>query len=203
MNQNEACLAEISNDFIGVFDNSCPIKLCDELKECFDIYTAKGGFVYGRKPANGVKTLDRDDMSLSMSGMNMVYEVNIRQLGYGFSEWFWPNCYVPYADRFSILNMFETHKILDMKLQKTTPSQGYHIWHSEGMHRELSNRILSFILYLNDVEDGGETEFLYQKRRVKPKKGRCVLWPAAFTHPHRGNPPLSGDKYVLTGWVQF
>jgi len=58
-------------------------------------------------------------------------------------------------------------------------------------------------LYLNDVEEGGETEFLYVKRRVSAKKGRFVLWPAGFTHTHRGNPPLSGEKYIMTGWVEF
>ena len=58
-------------------------------------------------------------------------------------------------------------------------------------------------MYLNDVEEGGETEFLYQSRRVKPKRGRLAIWPAQFTHMHRGNPPLSGDKYVITGWVEY
>jgi hypothetical protein len=59
------------------------------------------------------------------------------------------------------------------------------------------------MIYLNDVEEGGETEFLYQKRRVQAKQGRLVMWPAAYTHTHRGNPPLSGDKYALTGWLEF
>jgi hypothetical protein len=57
--------------------------------------------------------------------------------------------------------------------------------------------------YLNDVEEGGETEFLYQKKRVKPVKNRVVVWPAGFTHTHRGNPPLSNAKYIITGWVEW
>ena len=64
-------------------------------------------------------------------------------------------------------------------------------------------RLLFFILYLNDIEEGGETEFLYFKRRVKPQKGRLLLAPCGFTHYHRGNPPLSGDKYILTSWVEI
>jgi hypothetical protein len=59
------------------------------------------------------------------------------------------------------------------------------------------------MLYLNDVEDGGETEFLYQRMRVKPKQGTLLIWPAGFTHTHRGNPPLSNNKYVITGWSEF
>ena len=56
-------------------------------------------------------------------------------------------------------------------------------------------------VYLNDVEEGGETEFLHQSVRVKPKKGRIVIWPAAFPYVHRGNQPLSGEKYLLTSWI--
>ena len=57
------------------------------------------------------------------------------------------------------------------------------------------------MIYLNDVEEGGETEFLYQKIRIKPKSNMGLIWPGGFTHTHRGNPPLSGTKYILTGWI--
>ena len=60
--------------------------------------------------------------------------------------------------------------------------------------------MVAWMVYLNDVEEGGETEFLYQSLRIKPKANMAVLWPGSFTHIHRGNPPLSGDKYILTGW---
>jgi hypothetical protein len=59
------------------------------------------------------------------------------------------------------------------------------------------------MLYLNALPSGanGETEFLYQQRRINPTKNTMVLWPAGFTHPHRGN-PVYGDvsKYIATGW---
>ena len=58
-------------------------------------------------------------------------------------------------------------------------------------------------VYLNDVTEGGETEFLYQKCRFKPEKNTILIWPAQFTHVHRGNPPLSNDKYIITGWVEY
>ena len=56
------------------------------------------------------------------------------------------------------------------------------------------------MIYLNDVEEGGETEWLYQQLKIKPKKNTAVIWPGSFTHLHRGNPPISGTKYILTGW---
>jgi hypothetical protein len=62
-------------------------------------------------------------------------------------------------------------------------------------------RAFVYSIYLNDVEEGGETEFLHFSKRVKPKKGRIAIWPAAFPYLHRGNPPLSGEKYILTSWM--
>jgi hypothetical protein len=85
------------------------------------------------------------------------------------------------------------------KIQKTSPSEGYHMWHCEYAP-VYNNRLLSWLLYLNEVE-GGETEFLYLSKRVEPKAGRLIIFPCGFTHTHRGNPPLSGDKYLATGWV--
>ncbi len=54
------------------------------------------------------------------------------------------------------------------------------------------------MVYLNDVDSGGETEFLYQQLKIKPKRGRVVIWPGSFTHLHIGNHPMS-DKYIHTG----
>ena len=89
------------------------------------------------------------------------------------------------------------------KLQKTKKSGGYHVWHQEQCNEESAHRVLVWSIYLNDVKEGGETEFLYQSKRIKAKKGKILLFPAAFTHLHRGNPPLSGDKYILTGWFNL
>ena len=88
------------------------------------------------------------------------------------------------------------------KIQKTEPGEGYHVWHCEHAPTN-STRVLAWMLYLNDVEEGGETEFLHQKLRYPPKKGDFLVWPAFFTHMHRGNPPLSDTKYVVTGWYEW
>lgn len=101
--------------------------------------------------------------------------------------------------------LFEGHRPFHdpVKVQKTIPGGGYHMWHNEkGYTYATSNRFLAWTLYLNDVEEGGETEFLYQSVRVKAKKGRFCIWPAGFPYEHRGNPPLSGEKYIATSWVR-
>lgn len=84
---------------------------------------------------------------------------------------------------------------------------GYPYWHSEIYPQQNStealHRNLLFMFYLNDVEEGGETEFYYQDLKIKPKTGTMVIAPAGFTHTHRGNVPQSNDKYILTSWVLF
>ena len=91
----------------------------------------------------------------------------------------------------------------DVKIQKTEPTEGYHIWHHESnyVYKDLLERVLAYTVYLNDVDEGGETEFLYQSKRIPPRKGTVVIFPAGYTHYHRGNPPLKGNKYIATGWI--
>jgi hypothetical protein len=106
-------------------------------------------------------------------------------------------------DKYEILSRYERHEISSIKIQKTLPGEGYHVWHCESATKNLSDRFIAFGLYLNTVEEGGETEFLHQHKRFAPIRNRLLIWPAQFTHTHRGNPPLKGEKYLLTGWVGF
>jgi hypothetical protein len=84
---------------------------------------------------------------------------------------------------------------------------GYPYWHCELYPKDASaetlHRTLLWTLYLNDGFEAGETEFLYQQRRVRPQAGTLLLAPAAFTHTHRGNRPRGGDKYIATSWLLF
>lgn len=91
-----------------------------------------------------------------------------------------------------------------MKIQRTKLKGGYHSWHTEHCSGIDSHTTLfAYTLYLNDVHEGGETEFLYQGMRMNPVKNRFVVWPAGFTHMHRGNPPLSNEKIIITGWISY
>jgi hypothetical protein len=85
-------------------------------------------------------------------------------------------------------------------LQKTCVREGFHAFHCENLAWDTKYRALTWMIYLNDVEEGGETEFLYQSKRIKPVKNKALIWPGGFTHLHRGLPPMKGEKYILTGW---
>ena len=91
-------------------------------------------------------------------------------------------------------------------MQKTKPGGGYHIWHHEQNNGDMSNRGLVYMIYLNtlDIDSAGETEFLYQRLRIPPKENTMIIWPASFTHAHRGN-LVHGNKskYVITGWFYY
>lgn len=99
-------------------------------------------------------------------------------------------------------------RIGDINQQKYEAAKGgYPYWHSEVYpqkgHNDALHRILLFMFYLNDVEEGGTTDFYYQDVSIKPKAGRMVIAPAYFTHTHRGSVPKSNDKYILTSWALF
>ena len=120
-----------------------------------------------------------------------------------FLSTFWNYAYKLYANKFSIISKFDKHSIFTVKIQKTKPGEGYHEWHAERTARVFENRLMAFILYLNDVNEGGETEFLYFSRRISQKKGRLILWTTDYPHTQRGNPQMNVTKYILTGWVEF
>ena len=87
------------------------------------------------------------------------------------------------------------------QLQKYMKEQQYYKWHQDGGLKpgHAEHRIITYLWYLNDVDEGGETYFFHGK--VKPKKGNLVLFPAFWTYNHKGATPISNDKYIITGWV--
>jgi Rps23 Pro-64 3,4-dihydroxylase Tpa1-like proline 4-hydroxylase len=98
------------------------------------------------------------------------------------------------------------YEVTSWQIQKYSHDQhgGYYAFHHEVSSRSSMHRVMSYILYLNDIDEGGETEFLHQGIRIKPEVGKLVFFPAYFTHTHRGNPVLSKqDKYIMTGWMEF
>lgn len=148
--------------------------------------------LFHKKADNAAFLLEENSLKLTADQTIMI----------DFLRKFW-DCYEQYTNKYSVLREAEKHRIRSMKLQKTLPGEGYHIWHFESDSSERSDRICAWGIYLNTIDVGGETEFLYQGIRIPAERGTLALWPAGYTHTHRGNPPLSGEKYLLTGWVEY
>lgn len=89
------------------------------------------------------------------------------------------------------------------KIKRYPHNKGYFKWHFDALGPGANDRVLGMILYLNDVQSGGETEFYHQGSRINPVKGRGVLFPAAWTHLHCGHVPTSSEKFVITSFVSF
>ena len=186
--------------FIGVYENAFSKEYCEKTIKYFDNLKANG-FTENRMQAEGVqKTIRDDDAFFGHYAINLQNDL---ELYLKFNETFWKIYNEQYALNFAILSESGVHNNFSFKVQKTPIGGGYHTWHYESCDRKSCHRLLTWMVYLNDVEEGGETEFLYQHIRVKPKQGTLVIWPAAFTHTHRGNPPLSNEKYIVTGWTEF
>ena len=115
-------------------------------------------------------------------------------------------CFEEYIEKYSVLKPPRLRGS-SVKAQKTDPGQGYHIWHHEqGDTIETSSRGLVYSLYLNSLDEkaGGETEFLYYKERIPAVENTLIIWPAGFTHAHRGNMVLGEkSKYIITGWFNY
>lgn len=113
-----------------------------------------------------------------------------------FSEWL-QICIGLYGEKYNVDHNLNSNV---NKYHQVEPYEnGYSVIHYEAGDGESSSRCITWLMYLNDVNFGGETEFPQQGIRVAPKVGRMVVWPAAYTHPHRGNPPYERKSYV-TGW---
>lgn len=96
----------------------------------------------------------------------------------------------------------EQYKDTGYQIQETKPGDFYS-WHTDYMvDREGWSRILTYIWYLNDINQGGETQFV-MGNKIKPETGKLMLFPATWMYFHQGCPPINETKYITTGWIYF
>ena len=188
-------------NFIGIYDNYIPKVECDKAIKLFEDQNRFNNTLNRVQFENASPVFKKDTQLFLQSNNIDLWYNDLKNIMVNFDL-----ALKNYEKQTSIKEYFglDNHHYGSIKIQKTLPTEGYHIWHLEhnkGFDNE--PRAFVFSVYLNDVEEGGETEFLHFSKRVKPKKGRIVIWPAAFPYIHRGNPPLSGEKYILTSWLML
>ncbi len=89
-------------------------------------------------------------------------------------------------------------------LQKYEPNQAYFKLHCENAGLvDGMKRVLAWMFYLNTVTDDGGTYFDNYDLTLNAVEGRCVIWPAYWTHMHRGIVSKTESKYIVTGWFSF
>ena len=131
----------------------------------------------------------------------------------------WPTLNVPEVQylldwiQFALDNYMDAYPMIrESGIFKMDPGFNYQVypkghayngWHSERGSAESSKRMLVWMMYLNECEDGGETAFLYQKYKMKPEKGLLLFWPSDYTHTHKGLPSFKSEKMIMTGWYSY
>jgi hypothetical protein len=180
------------NEHIGIYSNAVSTQICDTLIQLFD-FSDSIGKSFTRKQHENAQNDKKNDTTVipGVSEYKRIQSyIDLNVIWNTFNQY-----YSSYEEAFADSEL----EIAGLRLQKTNIGQGYHQWHHDEMHSE--ERCVTFILYLNDVKEGGETEFLYQHKRIEPRKGTMIFFPASYTHVHRGNTPISGTKYICTGWI--
>ena len=110
-----------------------------------------------------------------------------------------------YISELGIQDTISPINFKNMIVQRTESDkfEQYSAYHCEAEHLGVCDRAIVYMLYLNDNFEGGETEFRFQQHKEIPEQGKLVIWPAGYTHTHRGAMLLSGSKYIANGWAFF
>ena len=219
-------------DFIEVYPNILPDQFCDELIRIFDNHTGVyqgrtgGGVDITKKNSQDLMLDAHADLleikeqliNYSLEGIQRYFDAYSLALmgalsvtindGNGQAVTLNPDNYASVGKpklRDIIAYLYRSGTINIQRYEKG--QGGYPHWHSEQFPQpqgtEALHRVVLYMFYLNDIDEGGETEFFYQGRVIKPRKGSMVIAPAGFTHSHRGNRPISHNKYIATSWVMF
>jgi hypothetical protein len=204
----------MDDNFIKVYENAISDSICDQMIECF---TTHSDVAYDGKMQSGYNPKIKKSTDLNL--------LNVKQRN--ITEQVIPSLYksiednlIKYVKQYPLWRhggienesdevlkehlfikySIWRHDILMKKYHKGT--DGFHAWHEDqGFDGPGVKRILVCMFYLNDVEEGGETEFYFQKIKTKPTKGSLVIFPAYFTHLHKGHIPISNDKYICNFWI--
>jgi len=186
------------DQFIATFDNFISEEYCDAFsKWCTGIKDA--GFI-GRSDQERMTGMERKDKLIHVPAM--FHEA----LGVMSPELFNPlmqrlneEALGIYCQKYNYNMKLITQ---NFKVHFVEPTEGYHSWHQERGTWDTMVQELVWMIYIEVPPEGGETEFLFQSVRVKPERGKLLIWPAFWTHHHRGNPPIGGNKMYVTGWFR-
>ena len=183
------------SDFILSLPNSLDSSFCKKVIKRFENDPRKEPGTTGDEQLLNPSTKQSTDLHISdISGWKDIDDKLCSALSHGMSTWYdtfavegsgYYSCSFPTFDN-------------GYKIQRTEPGQ-YYSWHHDFMV-EGGLRFLTYIWYLNDIDEGGYTEFC-DGTQIKPEEGKLILFPATWTYSHRGFPPKNQTKYIVTGWV--
>ena len=179
--------------------NSLPNELCDEIIEMFENDTT---LKYEGIVAKGLIKEIKDTTDLLIPDndtWNKILEVLKKELHRNLSLYIKSlrtdlKDYSIFSSNFLYENSFQ--------IQRYIKNVGKYIYHHDHDIRfeQKDHRVITYLWYLNDVEEGGETE-IWGNIKIKPERGKLLLFPSSWTFPHSGLMPKSHNKYIITGWL--
>ena len=185
------------SNFIEIYDRALSPAQCETLISGFENFPNKKE---GRVESDNNKKLDYDIKKCSqISG-------DLNNFSDKVTHIIRPSlfsCLKKYDEKYESLRYLSSWSYYSsFNIQKYDgEDDGYKAWHCEhGSSEDSSLRILAWMFYLNDAKSG--TEFM-NFPTVQGKTGRCIIWPAGWTHIHKGVIPNKGLKYIVTGWVSL
>jgi len=178
-------------DYIEEYNNTLSKTECNRIISYFESQPQILGITYRGYDVNKKKCLQLLDTKFSDN--TAVSNILFSKL--------W-NCLKKYNEKYQELSLAYWWKVQDeYTIQKySKEDDGFKIWHCEHGTGSASSRILAWMFYLNSAKSG--TEF-FRYPTIKPKMGKCVIWPSSWTHMHKGVTPNDGLKYIVTGWVSY
>jgi len=183
-------------NFIGITPNAITDDLCSKYVKWFDTLSESNITLSSVEDQN-MRARDRKDEIVAVPSQlreDMFPRPWCKRLWINLNK-----CVGEYYTEYDIDTPVTSYSY---KVHRVHPSGGFHVWHHEHSFHN-SQRVLAWHLTIESPKSGGETEFLYQSMRVEPEVGKLLIWPAGFTHKHRGNPPLEGRKTYITGWIEL
>jgi hypothetical protein len=204
----------MENNYFYINRNSISKELCKTIIEMFDSDKNKyEGVTFGGLNKNVKDTVDfvipNTPEQTGFDKWNKIHKFLGKELAKNTKE------YVKILDNLVNMNHKKENTTSEYKtfgsikltndsfmVQRYTKQKGRYIYHNDFRSDwELKKyRVITFLWYLNTVEEGGETEF-WGTHTIKPETGKLLLFPASWTFPHRGKMPISDDKYIITGWL--
>jgi len=186
---------EFCKDFIDLFEKS-------NLKHKGTSYVEKNGLILVETEHTTKKSTDisiypgfiKDAEERGESEwIEYIHYINLK-LEIGLNE---------YIEEFPMLNKLQKFVLEGYNIQRYLPGEGFFNWHCENPgYTRGGDRVLAWMVYLNDVETGG-TKFKLQNHTEKAEAGKFVVWPAFWTHFHKGQISETETKYIITGWYRY
>ena len=113
-------------------------------------------------------------------------------------------CYNDYQNQWDFVKNWQRIYIGPFKIEKHLVS-GHHLeLNCERQNINSSHKILSWITFLNDInDDEGNIIFNYYDIAIKPKKGTTLIFPSDWTHLHQQEAMKNSEKFTIRGSFHF